>query len=312
MTEKMNIIKRSGQKVPLEIEKWQAHIAKMCEGISNVSTSMIELMATPEFRDGMTTRDLDEVTLRAMANLIDEETLPDIGDVNYQFVAGKQRVTMLRKDVYGSFEPPRLYEIVKKNVGLGLYTKELLEWYTEAEWDQIDSFIDHDRDLLMPFASIDQMVSKYLIRNRSTGVIVETPQIRYAVAAATNFHAETTNRMGWVRDYYDESSTGSFSTATPVIGGLGTPTKQFSSCVVIRTNDTLKSIFATGQVMADYASKRAGIGLEIGRLRPLGAPIRGGEIAHTGTIPFLKKWYGDLRSCCLTPDTWVEILDEET
>jgi ribonucleoside-diphosphate reductase alpha chain len=130
------------------------------------------------------------------------------------------------------------------------------------------------------------------------------------VAAAVAFHAETKDRLKWVKDFYHAASDGLFTLATPVLAGLGTKTKQFSSCVLLRTNDSLKSIFATGQVMADYAAKRAGIGLEIGRMRPLGAPIRGGEVMHTGIVPFMKKWYSDLRSCCLTPEMYVEILDD--
>jgi ribonucleoside-diphosphate reductase alpha chain len=206
---------------------------------------------------------------------------------------------MLRKDVYGDYTPPRLYEIVKKNVSVGLYTPELLEWYSEEEWDKMDSFIDHSKDEQYSYAAIEQLIEKYLVRNRSTKEIYETPQVRYMVAAATVFHREEplSARMRYIKEYYTAASDGLFTLATPVLAGLGTPTKQFSSCVLIRSDDDLDSIFASGEMMAKYASKRAGIGLEIGRLRPLGSPIRGGEIMHTGMIPFLKKWFGDLRSC---------------
>lgn len=295
----INLIKRSGNKEPLMIEKWQNQIAKICRGIADVSQSMIEIKAQPHFYDGMTTREVDEITLRAVVDLIDVESNPDIGHTNYQFVAGKQRLSMLRKDVYGSYEPPRLYEIVKKNVKTGLYTKELLEWYTEEDWDKMDSFIDHSKDELYSYAAIEQLIEKYLVKNRSTKEIYESPQVRYMIAAATIFHKEEPNsaRMRYIKEYYNAASDGLFTLATPVLAGLGTPTKQFSSCVLIRTDDDLDSIFASGEMMAKYASKRAGIGLEIGRLRPLGSPIRGGEIMHTGMIPFLKKWYSDLRSC---------------
>jgi ribonucleoside-diphosphate reductase alpha chain len=293
----MHVIKRDGSKVPFDLAKWQAQIAKVCEGVADVSPSMIEIAAKAQFRDEMTTSELDEIALKSMINLIDEEEHPDIGNVNYQYVAGKQRLTMLRKDVFGSYQPPRLYDVVKSNVEHKLYTPDLLTWYSEEEWDELQKHIDHDKDELLPYAAIDQLVEKYLIRNRSTGLMVETPQIRYMVAAATMFHAEKKDRIKWVKDFYHAASDGMFTMATPVLAGLGTKTKQFSSCVLIKTDDSLKSIFATGQIMADYASKRAGIGLEIGRMRPLGASIRDGEVMHTGIVPFLKKWFADLRSC---------------
>jgi len=296
---KITVIKRSGSKEPLHIEKWQAQIAKVCSGIADVSQSMIEIKAQLHFYDGITTKEIDGITLRAIVDLIDVEQNPDVGHTNYQFVAGKQRLSMLRKDVYGSYEVPSLYNIVKKNIAVGLYTPELLEWYSEDDWNKMNEFIDHEKDEQYSYAAIEQLIEKYLVRNRATKEIYETPQIRYMVAAATVFHKEEPNsaRMRYIKEYYNAASDGLFTLATPVLAGLGTPTKQFSSCVLIRSDDDLDSIFASGEMMAKYASKRAGIGLEIGRLRPLGSPIRGGEIMHTGMIPFLKKWFGDLRSC---------------
>ena len=295
----IQVTKRSGHKEPLAVEKWQAQITKVCAGIADVSQSMIEIKSQPHFFDGITTQEIDEITLRAIVDLIDVEANPDVGHTNYQYVAGKQRLSMLRKDVYGTYEPPRLYEIVKKNVDTGLYTDELLTWYTEEDWDKMDAMLDHSKDELYSYAAIEQLIEKYLVRNRATKETYETPQIRYMVAAATVFHKEEPNaaRMRYIKEYYNAASDGLFTLATPVLAGLGTPTKQFSSCVLIRSDDDLDSIFASGEMMAKYASKRAGIGLEIGRLRPLGSPIRGGEIMHTGMIPFLKKWFGDLRSC---------------
>jgi ribonucleoside-diphosphate reductase alpha chain len=296
---KIHVIKRSGQKEILTIEKWQAQIAKICTGIADVSQSMIEIKAQPHFYDGITTQEIDEITLRAIVDLIDVESNPDLGHTNYQYVAGKQRLSMLRKDVYGNYEPPLLYEIVKTNVATGLYTPELLEWYSEDDWNKMDEILDHSKDESYSYAAIEQLIEKYLVKNRSTKQTYETPQIRYMVASATIFHKEEPNsaRMRYIKEYYNAASDGLFTLATPVLAGLGTPTKQFSSCVLIRSDDDLDSIFASGEMMAKYASKRAGIGLEIGRLRPLGSPIRGGEIMHTGMIPFLKKWFGDLRSC---------------
>ena len=295
----ITVLKRSGNYEELQIEKWQGQVAKICKGIADVSQSMIEIKAQPHFYDGITTREIDEVTLRAIVNLIDVEANPDIGNINYQYVAGKQRVSMLRKDVYGSYKPPHLYDIVLKNVSVGLYTPELLEWYTAEDWNKMNDMLDHEKDEQYSYAAIEQLIEKYLVKNRSTKETYETPQIRYMVAAATVFHREEPNaaRMRYIKEYYTAASDGLFTLATPVLAGLGTPTKQFSSCVLIRSDDDLDSIFASGEMMAKYASKRAGIGLEIGRLRPLGSPIRGGEIMHTGMIPFLKKWFGDLRSC---------------
>jgi ribonucleoside-diphosphate reductase alpha chain len=292
------VVKRNGDRVPLDLTKWQAQIAKVCAGIADVSQSMIEIKAQLHFYDGITTEEIDGVTLRATVDLIDIEANPDVGHTNYQYVAGKQRLSMLRKDVYGSYDPPHLYSIVKRNVEVGLYTPELLAWYTEDEWDRMQDMIDHARDEQYSYAAIEQLIEKYLVRNRATKEILETPQVRYMIAAATVFHAEEPrSRMRYIKEYYNAASDGLFTLATPVLAGLGTPTKQFSSCVLIRSDDDLDSIFASGEMMAKYASKRAGIGLEIGRLRPLGSPIRGGEIMHTGMVPFLKKWFGDLRSC---------------
>jgi len=296
---KITVVKRNGDREPLQIDKWQAQIAKICKGIADVSQSMVEIKAQLHFYDGITTEEIDGITLRAIVDLIDVGSNPDVGHTNYQYVAGKQRLSMLRKSVYGAYTPPHLYEIVKKNVASGFYTQELLEWYTEEDWNRMEDILDHSKDELYGYAAIEQLIEKYLVKNRATKEIYETPQVRYMVAAATVFHKEEPNsaRMKYIKEYYNAASDGLFTLATPVLAGLGTPTKQFSSCVLIRSDDNLDSIFASGEMMAKYAAKRAGIGLEIGRLRPLGAPIRGGEVTHTGMIPFLKKWFGDLRSC---------------
>jgi ribonucleoside-diphosphate reductase alpha chain len=294
----ITVVKRNGERVPLDVSKIQRQVANACRGIDGVSQSMIEIKAQIELHDGMTTETIDELLLKAMVDLIDETENPEINNVNYQYVAGRQKVSMLRKEVYGEYDPPKLFSIVQRNVELGMYTPELLEWYTEDEWNIIDLFIDHAKDESYTYAAIAQLAEKYLVQNRATGVIYESPQIRYAIAAATAFHNEQKEtRLKLVKEYYECASDGHFTLATPVLAGLGTTTKQFSSCVLISSDDTLDSIFAAGEMMAKYASKRAGIGLEIGRIRPLGAPIRNGEIKHTGLIPFLKKWFADLRSC---------------
>jgi len=294
----VTVVKRDGSRVPLDISKIQRQVAHGCSGIDGVSPSMIEIKAQLELHDGISTETIDELLLKAMVNLIDENENPEINNTNYQYVAGRQRVSMLRKEVYGEYDPPKLYEIVKTNIKASMYTSDLLTWYTEDEWNIIDLFIDHSKDENYTFAAIEQLAEKYLVQNRATGQIYETPQVRYAIAAATAFHAEPKEiRLKLVKEYYECASEGHFTLATPVLAGLGTTTKQFSSCVLISSDDTLDSIFASGEMMAKYASKRAGIGLELGRMRPLGAPIRNGEIKHTGVVPFLKKWFADLRSC---------------
>ena len=289
----INVTKRDGKKEPYSVEKIQRQIEYACDGITNVSQSMIELSMDLELFDGIKTAQIDQLAINAAVNLINSTE----GDANYQYVAGRLQNSVLRKEVYGSFNPPSLYSIVRNNVDLGLYTPDLLDWYSEDEWNLLDSLLDHRRDEKLSWAAIRQFIDKYLVRNRSTGQIVETPQIRYMVAAATNMHAEKKDRVKLINEYYKNLADGDFTGATPVLAGLGTKTKQFSSCVLLRSDDTLDSIFATGEMMAKYAAKRAGIGLEIGRLRPAGSPIRGGEIAHTGLVPFIKKWFGDLRSC---------------
>ena len=226
----ITVIKRDGKREPLNLEKWQTQVAKVCKGIADVSQSMIEIKAQPHFYDGITTQEIDEITLRAIVNLIDVEHNPDVGHTNYQYVAGKQRLSMLRKDVYGAYDPPRLYDIVKKNVGVGLYTPELLKWYSEEDWNKMDDMLDHEKDEQYSYAAIEQLIEKYLVRNRATKEIYETPQIRYMVAAATVFHKEEPNsaRMRYIKEYYNAASDGLFTLATPVLAGLGTPTKQLS------------------------------------------------------------------------------------
>lgn len=297
MTKKSTVVKRNGTRIDLDISRIQNQIARACSGIPDVSPSMIEVTAQIQFEEGMSTETIDNLLLKAMVNLIDVNEQPDVGHTNYQYAAGRQRLAMLRKKIYGTYTPPALYDIVKTNVAAGVYTPDLLDWFTKDEWNEMDRVIDHEKDERYSYAAIEQFVDKYLVRNRATGQMYETPQVRYMVASATAFHMEKVNRLQLIRDYYEAASDGLFTLATPVLAGLGTPTKQFSSCVLLRTDDNLKSIFATGEMMAEYAAKRAGIGLEIGRLRPLGAAIRGGEVAHTGIVPFLKKWFGDLRCC---------------
>lgn len=292
----MTIRKRDGTVEPFMVEKFQRQVDFACEGIEHVSSSMIQIRTQLQYHDKITTSELDEMIYKAAEDLIHD---PDVGHPNYQYVAGRIRLYSLRKQVYGSYQPPKLFDIVSKNVTEGVYEPKLIEWYTEAEWNSMEAFIEHSRDEHYSAAAISQLVDKYLIRNRHTGQLYETPQVRYMVAAAVAFHAieDRTQRMQKIKKYYKAASKGKFTLPTPVLAGLGTKTRQFSSCVLIKTDDTLDSIYASGQIMGRYASKRAGIGLEVGRIRGVKSPIRNGEILHTGLVPFIRKWYGDLRCC---------------
>lgn len=291
----ISVVKRDGSKEPFALEKIQRQLAVACDGVAGVSPSMVEMGMQLEIHDGITTKHLDQIAINSAVHLI---TRPEEegGNTNYQYVAGRLVNNVLRKDVYGQYDPPKLIEIVKRGVKLNLYTPALLEWYTEEEWDLMDTFVDHSKDEKLSHAAISQMIDKYLVRNRSTQEYIETPQVRYIIAAATAMHAEKTRRMRLVNEYYKSASNGDFTLPSPVLAGLGTPTKQFSSCVVVRANDSMDSIFATGEMLARYAAKRAGIGLDFSRIRATGSAIRSGEIKHTGPISFLKKWQHDLKS----------------
>lgn len=287
------VTKRDGTKEEYDLSKIQRQIEAACDGISNVSQSMIELNMDLELYDGIKTSDIDKIALNAAVNLI----LAEHGHTNYQQVAGRLASFALRKEVYGHYEVPSLYSIIKNNINLGLYTEDLLTQYTEEEWNVFDTVIDHSKDEKLSYAAVQQLIDKYLIRNRATQQYVETPQIRYIIAAATAMHSEKTYRTKKVIDYYKQASNGDFTLATPVLGGLGSKTKQFSSCVLIKADDTLDSIYAAGEMVAKYSAKRAGIGLEIGRIRAAGAPIRNGEIAHTGLTLFIKMQFAQMRAC---------------
>lgn len=290
----LNVKKRNGDVEELNIDKIHNQVERCCEGIENVSPSLIEINACLQFYDGITTEEIDQMLIRSAVDLIN----PDVnheGHVNYQWVAGRLLLSVLRKQVYGKYQPDRLYDIVKQNVERGVYTSELLEWYSEDDWNLFETYIDHSKDERYSHSALSQLIDKYLTKDRTTGDIFETPQIRYIVAASTKFHNSTIDRFQKIRQYYESASNGNFTLATPVLAGLGTPTKQFSSCVVIKADDNLDSIYAAGQMIGRYAAKRAGIGLDTGRLRGEGSAVRKGEIKHTGLVHFIKKWNGDLK-----------------
>ncbi len=289
---KISILKREGHKEPLDLEKMHKVVFHACENLKNVSASQVEINSHLSFFDGMTSSEIQETLIKSAADLITEET------PNYQYVGGRLINYHLRKMVYNNFDPPHILDIVKKNVKERYYDKNLLEDYTEEEWEKINKFIDHSRDEDFTYAAMEQFRGKYLVQNRVTGEIKETPQVAYILISATlfsNYPKET--RLQWVKDYYDAISKFYISLPTPVMAGVRTPQRQFSSCVLIETDDSLDSINATTSSIVKYVSQKAGIGIGAGSIRALGSPIRHGDAYHTGVIPFYKMFQSATRSC---------------
>ena len=288
----IQVTKREGHTEDLDLEKIHKVVFWATEGITGVSASEVEIKSHIQFYNGIKTTDIQETLIKSAADLISEET------PNYQYVAGRLINYHLRKQIYNSYDPWPLYKLVKQNVNAGFYDHTLLEVYSEDEWNTLDSYIHHDRDENFTYVAMEQFRGKYLVQNRVTGEIFETPQMAYMLIAATLFQtypAET--RLKWVHDYYDAISLYDISLPTPVMAGLRTPQKQFSSCVLIETGDSLDSINATASSIVRYVSQKAGIGIGGGRIRALGSPIRNGDAYHTGVIPFYKHFQTATRSC---------------
>jgi ribonucleoside-diphosphate reductase alpha chain len=284
--------KRDGQREPLDIEKLHRVVFWATEGITGVSASEVEIKSHIQFYNGIKTSDIQETLIKSAADLISEET------PNYQYVAGRLICYHLRKQVYGEFDPWHILKLIKQNVAAGFYDAELLTDYTEEEWDRINDFVRHDRDEQLTYAAMEQFRSKYLVQNRVTREIYETPQMAYVLIAATLFSKYPRDtRLTWVRDYYDAISTHQISLPTPVMAGVRTPQRQFSSCVLIESDDSLDSINATASSIVKYVSQKAGIGIGAGRIRALGSPIRNGDAYHTGVVPFYKMFQAATRSC---------------
>ena len=288
----IQITKRDGRREPLDLEKLHKVVFWAAEGITGVSASQVEIKSHIQFYNGIETADIQETLIKSAADLISEET------PNYQYMAGRLICYHLRKQVYGNFQPCSVLELVRRNVDAGFYDPELLTAYNEAEWERIDAFVRHDRDEELTYVAMEQFRSKYLVQNRVTKEIFETPQMAYILIAATLFqHYPRDSRMMWVRDYYDAISTHQVSLPTPVMAGVRTPIRQFSSCVLIETDDSLDSINATSSSIVKYVSQKAGIGIGGGRIRALGSPIRNGDAYHTGVVPFYKMFQAATRSC---------------
>ena len=289
---KVMIEKRDGTYEALDLEKIHKVLDWATEGIKGVSISEIELRSQLQFFDGMKTKDIHETLTKTAADLISEDT------PNYQYVAARLVNFNLRKEVYGQPDPWNLKKLVERNIALGKYTDELQTWYSPEEWERMNKFIKHERDYDISYAGMGQFIGKYLVQNRVTKQYYETPQVAYMLVAATLFHNyDNETRLKYVKDYYDALSCFDISIPTPILSGVRTPTRQFSSCVLIDAGDSLDSINATASSIVNYVSKRAGIGLNVGRIRGIGSEIRKGEAKHTGLIPFLKYFQAALKSC---------------
>src|SRR5690554_4229193 len=292
MNQQLFVTKRNGRREPLDLDKIHRVISWAAEGLDNVSVSQVEIKSRIQFYDGIKTEDIHETIIKAAADLISEEA-PD-----YQYLAARLAIFHLRKLAYGQFEPPHLYDQVTKMVEAGRYDRHLLEDYTREEFEQMNDFIDHSRDLNFSYAAVKQLEGKYLVQNRVTGEIYESAQFLYVLVAAclfANYSKET--RMEYVKRFYDAVSTFKISLPTPIMSGVRTPTRQFSSCVLIECGDSLDSINATTSAIVRYVSQRAGIGINGGRIRALGSEIRGGEAQHTGCLPFFKMFQAAVKSC---------------
>lgn len=292
MNQSLLVTKRDGRTERINLDKIHRVIDWAAEGLQNVSVSQVELRSHIQFYDGIKTADIHETIIKAAADLISKDA-PD-----YQYLAARLAIFHLRKKAYGQFEPPALLAQVTRMVEMGKYDKHLLEDYTAEEFEQMDSFIDHWRDMNFSYAAVKQLEGKYLAQNRVTGDIYESAQFLYILVAACLFSGyPRETRLDYIKRFYDAISTFKISLPTPIMSGVRTPTRQFSSCVLIECGDSLDSINATSSAIVKYVSQRAGIGINAGRIRALGSPIRGGEAFHTGCIPFYKHFQTAVKSC---------------
>ena len=297
MNSEIKVIKSDGSKVDIDLEKIHKMVEKSCRKITGVSESLVEMNSGLQFYDGITTQEIQKILVKSASDLISLES------PNYQFVAARLLLFAVQKQVFNTkwkdaeIYPP-LRDIVERNVEKGLYTKDLLKDYTEEEYTKLNSYLRHSRDYEFTYAGLQQVVDKYLIQDRSTGTLFETPQFMYMLIAMTLFrNYDKDKRLSYIQKYYNATSTFKINIPTPIMAGVRTPLKQFASCVLVDSDDTLDSLFASDMAIGRYVAQRAGIGINAGRVRGLGAKIRGGEVQHTGVIPFLKKFESTVRCC---------------
>jgi len=289
-----NVVKRNGDTAPLDLERVHHIVEHACRGLAGVSESAVEMNSGLQFFDGIKTEDIQEILIRSANDLITLE------NPNYQYVAARLLLFGLRKEVYKGH--PDKHPTLKSHVDLcvekNLYDSAIVDKFTDEEWELLNSYIDHDRDYLFTYAGIRQVVDKYLVQDRSTGKVFETPQFMYMMVSATLFQDDDKfYRLEYIKKYYDAISKHKINIPTPIMGGVRTPIRQFASCVLVDSDDTLDSIFSSDMAIGKYVAQRAGIGINAGRIRGINSKIRGGEVQHTGVVPFLKKFESTVRCC---------------
>ena len=294
MTEQIYVVKRNGRgKVPLDIEKIHEMVEHACEDITGVSASEVEMNSGLQFHDGISTQEIQQILIKSAADLISLEK------PNYQYVAARLLLFSLRKQLNRKlWDHPQIYDQVQKGIKLGVYDKDLDKWYDKRDWDRMEQWIVHERDYDFTYAGLRQVIDKYLVQDRSTGAVYETPQFMYMLIAATVFHNyPKSTRLTYIKKYYRAISKHLINIPTPVMAGVRTPLKQYASCVLVDSDDTLPSIFSSDMAIGRYVAQRAGIGINAGRIRGINSRIRGGEVQHTGIIPFLKKFEATVKCC---------------
>ncbi len=293
MSNGTKVIKRNGRVESLDLNKIHLMVDEACKDLAGVSASQVEMQSGIQFYDGITTAEIQEILIRSASDLIDLE------NPNYQFVAARLLLFSVRKSLYGKVQDhPTFLDHIKKCVNIGVYDAEILSNYTEDEINKLGSHIHHNRDYLFTYAGLRQVVDKYLVQDRSSGKVYETPQFMYMMIAATIFSQyPKETRLSYVKRYYDAISKHKINIPTPIMAGVRTPLRQFASCVLVDSDDTLDSIFSSDMAIGRYVAQRAGIGINAGRIRGINSKIRGGEVQHTGVVPFLKKFEATVRCC---------------
>ena len=293
MSNGTKVVKRNGSIEPLDLDKMHLMVEEACKGLAGVSASQVEMQSGIQFYDGVSTKEIQEILIRAASDLIDLE------HPNYQFVAARLLLFSVRKNLYGKLhEFPTLENHIYACVEKGVYDNEIFVKYSKEEIEKVNSFIDHERDMLFTYAGLRQVVDKYLVQDRSAAKVYETPQFMYIMVALTMFaEYPKQTRLDYVRRYYNAISKHKINIPTPIMAGVRTPLRQFASCVLVDVDDTLDSIFSSDMAIGRYVAQRAGIGINAGRIRGINAKIRGGEVAHTGVVPFLKKFEATVRCC---------------
>jgi len=294
MSNGTSVVKRNGVVEPLNLEKMHKMVRYACEGLAGVSESQVEMNANLQFHDGIATSDIQEILVKSANDLISLDT------PNYQYVAARLLLYGLRKQVYGDHPDfrPYLIDHVNDCIEKGVYDSSIVDKFSPEEWEEIDGYIDNDRDTLFTYAGLRQVADKYLVQDRSSGALYETPQQMYIMIATTLFQSYPADtRLSFIKRYYDAISKHRINIPTPVMAGVRTPLRQFASCVLVDIDDTIDSIFSSDMAIGYYVAQRAGIGINAGRIRGINSKIRGGEVQHTGVIPFLKKFESTVRCC---------------